>query len=360
MENEKLGEMTVEEDTDGKAVWVFEGKIKTDVPLETDAQDIVGAINELFQSGSGGGDVFSVSGSESGITVTTVKNRGDTQELTAENFTFKIKTYKTVTTLKSGKTTIDKTWSKTAISEVMKSGETVWKFVLDAVGNVTAVLDSAGNDVLNGTTGKDGNSVVTPTPEGIALGWALAYNNEQSGSVQKAIEAYQEGVEDCDEINKSEGVGGGDGTGGGTGGDGTGGDGTGGDGGTGDGTGGGKIPEKNFGKYTEVPKNDNGSIPIPTGSGAFVVHENIPDTGYKPDCIVIDVSRGVDKVYVGMFNNDGSNITICYIDKNTGKWHESLSRAAKGFFGVYKIVGGVLYNSSGKAVKLSGDIYYVT
>ena len=58
MENEKLGEMTVEEDTDGKAVWVFEGKIKTDVPLETDADTVVEAINELAGKlqDEGGGD----------------------------------------------------------------------------------------------------------------------------------------------------------------------------------------------------------------------------------------------------------------------------------------------------------------
>ncbi|MDE5558929.1 MAG: hypothetical protein K2J32_14785, partial [Ruminococcus sp.] len=61
MENEKLGDITVEEDTDGKAVWVFEGKIKTDVPLETEADTVVEAINELvgkLQDGEGGDDWY--------------------------------------------------------------------------------------------------------------------------------------------------------------------------------------------------------------------------------------------------------------------------------------------------------------
>lgn len=353
MENEKLGEMTVEEDTDGKAVWVFEGKIRTDVPLETEAKDIVGAINELFQSGSGGGDVFLVSGSGSGITVTMVKNRGETQELDVEMFTFNNKTYKTITTVSSGNTQIEKIWSKSAISEVLKDGVTVWKFTLDVVGTVTAVLDSVGNDVINGVTGEDGNSVITPTPEGIALGWALAYNNEQSSAMQKAIDAYRDGISDCDEINAAEGVGGGNGDGDGEG------DGNGGDG-NGDGTGGsgGKIPEKSFGKYSEIPLNDDGTIPIPFGSGAFRDEE---PWGYKCDVIIIDVSQGTDKVRIGMFNNDGSLIEG-WFKRADGEWVEGGLYFNNGFVGGYQLIGGVLCNNNGNPLntKFSGDIYYVT
>ena len=221
-------------------------------PLITEKRELYDILNELFQSGSGGGDVFYVNGSGTGITVTMVKNRGETQELVSENFTFATNTYKTVTTVSSGNTQIEKIWSKVAISEVLKDGITVWKFVLDAVGTVTAVLDSVGNDVLNGVTGEDGNSVITPTPEGIALGWALAYNNEQSNAKQKAMDAYRDGISDCDEINAAEGVGGGSGDGEG------GGDGNG--DGTGDGTGSGgiKLPDKNF---------DIMDLPANTGTG---------------------------------------------------------------------------------------------
>ena len=199
----------------------------------TDKRELYAILDELFQGGSGGGDVYLVSGSGSGITVTMVKKRGAEQELTVELFDFTVKTYKTITTVRSGNTAVEKIWTKTIVTEVLKNGETVWKFKLDSSGNATAVLDSAGNDVLNGVTGEDGNFVVTPTPEGIALGWAMAYNNEQNSALEKILDAYSNGIDDCDEINEKEGSCGGDGTGDGSGGDGTGGDGSGDDSGSG-------------------------------------------------------------------------------------------------------------------------------
>ena len=35
----KIGDIAVYEDDDGKAVWEFEGKVQSDIPLDTDAQD---------------------------------------------------------------------------------------------------------------------------------------------------------------------------------------------------------------------------------------------------------------------------------------------------------------------------------
>lgn len=230
-------------------------------PLLTEAQDFVGAINELFLSGSGGGDVFIVSGSESGITVTMVKNRGEDQELTAEFFTFSTNTYKTITTLSSGSTSIEKTWSKTIITEILKDDETVWEFKLDSGGGVTAVFDSVGNDVLNGITGEEGESVLTATPEGIALGWALAYNKVQDDALKKILDAYQDGIDDCDKINEAEGgnengEGGGNGDGGSSGDSGD---------GTGGGTGGNKLPHKTL-EAIELPAN--------AGTGCKLTYES--------------------------------------------------------------------------------------
>ena len=222
----------------------------------TDKRELYAILDELFQGGSGGGDVYLVSGSGSGITVTMVKKRGAEQELTVELFDFTVKTYKTITTVRSGNTAVEKIWTKTIVTEVLKNGETVWKFKLDSSGNATAVLDSAGNDVLNGVTGEDGNFVVTPTPEGIALGWAMAYNNEQNSALEKILDAYSNGIDDCDEINEKEGSCGGDGTGDGSGGDGTGGDGSGDD----SGSGGIKLPDKNYSSVTipfEIPEEMN-------------------------------------------------------------------------------------------------------
>lgn len=51
----KIGDITVYEDDDGKAVWEFEGKVQSDIPLDTKAQDFAGAINELKKLSEGEG-----------------------------------------------------------------------------------------------------------------------------------------------------------------------------------------------------------------------------------------------------------------------------------------------------------------
>lgn len=57
MADTKFGEIAVYEDDDGKAVWEFEGKVQSDIPLDTEAQDFAGAINELKKlSEEGGGE----------------------------------------------------------------------------------------------------------------------------------------------------------------------------------------------------------------------------------------------------------------------------------------------------------------
>ena len=57
MADTKFGEIAVYEDEDSKAVWEFEGKVQSDIPLDTEAQDFAGAINELKKlSEQGGGE----------------------------------------------------------------------------------------------------------------------------------------------------------------------------------------------------------------------------------------------------------------------------------------------------------------
>ncbi len=57
MADEKIGNIFVYKDEDGKAVWEFEGKVQSDIPLDTEAQDFAGAINELKKlSEQGGGE----------------------------------------------------------------------------------------------------------------------------------------------------------------------------------------------------------------------------------------------------------------------------------------------------------------
>lgn len=54
--SEKIGGITAYEDEDGKAVFEFDGKITSTEKLLTTAQDVIGAINELFLLEPGGGD----------------------------------------------------------------------------------------------------------------------------------------------------------------------------------------------------------------------------------------------------------------------------------------------------------------
>ena len=55
MADVKIGDIGVYADDDGKAVWEFEGKVKSDTPLDTEAQDFAGAINELKKLSEEGG-----------------------------------------------------------------------------------------------------------------------------------------------------------------------------------------------------------------------------------------------------------------------------------------------------------------
>lgn len=260
------------------------------------------------------------------------KRGGDDQELTVDFFTFNTKKYTTVTTVSSGNTSIEKTWSKTVITEVFKDDKIVWKFSLDSNGNATAVFDSAGNDVLNGVTSADGNSIITPTPEGIALGWALAYNNEQSSALKKALDAYQDGIDDCDEVNEKEGIDCGCGDCGG--GDGSGDDGSGsGTGGNGDGSGA-KLPDKKF---------DAMELPDGAGAGCKLTYEI--HIGY--DVYYVTEYCDYAEYRIGQYN---PHITRCngvmyttFNGSTTVSTYDRIDRSFTGITGIFEL-------------KVSGDI----
>lgn len=57
MDGKEIGNISVYENEDGKAVWEFKGLVTSDTPLDTEKQDYAGAINELakkLQQGGGG------------------------------------------------------------------------------------------------------------------------------------------------------------------------------------------------------------------------------------------------------------------------------------------------------------------
>lgn len=174
-----------------------EVRLSPDTPLLTKAQDVAGAINELFQSGTGGGDdIYITSYTDTSLAVTVISDRtAETPEITVYAFTFTLKEYKTITKSSTSKGTSTRTWIKNIITSVANGGgEVIWTLTPNTEGKIIAVYDINGNEILGGITSGDG--VITDTPEGVALGYALAYNKEQENYTEKLIEAYEDGVSD--------------------------------------------------------------------------------------------------------------------------------------------------------------------
>lgn len=286
MDDNEIGKILVSENDDGKAVWEFEGLVTSDVPLDTESQDFANAINELvgkLQNEGGGDDIYIVNGAGTSIAVSVISDRSSGNYVTY-SFICNTKAYKTVTVLSSKKTKVEKVWTKTVITGVLCDGEMIWKFGLNDKGNITAVYDRVGNEILKGTTGAAGQSVLTSTPEGIALGWALAYNNEQSRIMQEKIDSYKDGIDDYKEAvgikdGENSGNDGGDGYGDGSG------DGSGNNGGDGSGSGGGD------GLITIDPSVTVEEVDL-RGYGALVVFDTERYTDYcYSNYVVIDRSR---------------------------------------------------------------------
>lgn len=144
----------------------------------------------------GGDDIYITSYSASGITVSTISNRSAEALQTVDHtFSFILKEFKTVTTVKTSVKQHTRTWSKNIITSVSNGlGVTVWTLTPNNQGTIIAVYDANDNEILSGIT--NGDSVITNTPEGVALGYALAYNNEQSKLVEQLVQAYEDGITD--------------------------------------------------------------------------------------------------------------------------------------------------------------------
>ena len=155
--------------------------------------------------GSGGGDdIYITAYSETAISIKTIADRtAETPETTDHAFTFTLKAFKTVTTAKTSKGKSTRTWIKNIITSVANvEGTVIWTLEPNDIGTIIAVYDVGGNEILSGIT--NGDRVITNTPEGVALGYALAYNKEQENYTEELIEAYKNGIEDEEEIGNDE------------------------------------------------------------------------------------------------------------------------------------------------------------
>ena len=158
---------------------------------------------KMFQ-GSGGSDIYITDYSDTSLTVTTITGRGgETPKTTDHTFTFTTKEFKYDTNMVSATQQIKHTWSKTVITSVMDADNNViWQLDPDSSGTIVSVYDSNGNEILDGIT--NGDSVMSNTPEGVALGFALAYSKEQDDLMEKLLNAYKQGSEDQKEIDDDE------------------------------------------------------------------------------------------------------------------------------------------------------------
>lgn len=172
--------------------------------------------NDGLKAGGGtskdGDDIYIVAYSETSLTVRTIADRtADEPQITDHDFSFDVQQFKKVTTATYGEKQVTKEWVQDIIIAAYDSDNNViWTLEPDESGKIVAVYDINGNELIAGST--NGDAVLTPTPEGAALGYALAYNAAKEKYTEDLINAYIEGIEDEEDLTD-------DGTGGGTGGD---------------------------------------------------------------------------------------------------------------------------------------------
>lgn len=153
--------------------------------------------------GGGGGkyDIYIVSCTETNFAIKIIANRAaETPDLKEYSFSFAVQEFKATTILKTSKGEAKRTWKAQIITAVFNSeNQTIWTLTPDDSGKIIAVYDQNGNELLNGTS--TNQSVSTNTPEGTALGFALAFDKAQESLIENLIKAYNQGVDDENDIN---------------------------------------------------------------------------------------------------------------------------------------------------------------
>lgn len=162
----------------------------------------VGFLLGLSMGGGGGKyDIYIVSCTETNFAIKIIANRAaETPDLKEYSFSFAVQEFKATTILKTSKGEAKRTWKAQIITAVFNSeNQTIWTLTPDDSGKIIAVYDQNGNELLNGTS--TNQSVSTNTPEGTALGFALAFDKAQESLIENLIKAYNQGVDDENDIN---------------------------------------------------------------------------------------------------------------------------------------------------------------
>ena len=162
----------------------------------------VGFLLGLSMGGGGGKyDIYIVSCTETNFAIKIIANRAaETPDLKEYSFSFAVQEFKATTILKTSKGEAKRTWTAQIITAVFNSEkQTIWTLTPDDSGKIIAVYDQNENELLNGTS--TNQSVSTNTPEGTALGFALAFDKAQESLIENLIKAYNQGVDDENDIN---------------------------------------------------------------------------------------------------------------------------------------------------------------
>lgn len=156
---------------------------------------------KMFEGGGGKYDIYIVDYTETNLVIKIIADQtAETPDLKEYSFSFTMQEFKATTILKTSKGEAKRTWKAQIITAVFNSeNQNIWTLTPDDSGKIIAVYDQNGNELLNGTT--TNQSVSTDTPEGTALGFALAFDKAQESLIENLINAYKQGVDDENDIN---------------------------------------------------------------------------------------------------------------------------------------------------------------
>ena len=156
---------------------------------------------KMFEGGGGKYDIYIVDYTETNLVIKIIADQtAETPDLKEYSFSFAMQEFKTATILKTSKGEAKRTWKAQIITAVFNDeNRTIWTLTPDDFGKIIAVYDQNGNELLNGTN--TNQSVNTDTPEGTALGFALAFDKVQESLIGNLINAYKQGVDDENDIN---------------------------------------------------------------------------------------------------------------------------------------------------------------
>ena len=207
----KIGDIAVYEDDDGKAVWEFEGKVQSDIPLDTDAQDFAGAINELkklSEQGGGEGYLRAIIDDDASSLIIVAGNGAEDEAHSVFNYTYETFKISDVikTQVKSGDivTTTTKEFSARLISKLYNaSEELIFRTECSSKGKIKSFYDGSGKEIFAENFDLNiGENIGITGADAPAIAWCMAKNSESSSSLTEQKEAYKAGYEDMDESAK--------------------------------------------------------------------------------------------------------------------------------------------------------------